>query len=447
MSRQLKKLFGKAIPFDRSLSVVLPFFLLTFILTLFTPDLKSAQAQGKKDNGGTERTLSLESLLDEVLKVNPEILATRERVEESRAIIPQSRALPDPDLELEGSNVGSRRITLGEEPESMVGIKISQEFPVAGKRGLRKQIAETEAEQVSQNLRATEWRIMTLLKANYYDLQALYKALEIIEKNKDLLKNFARTAEARYAVGQGIQQDIFKAQVEISTLIQRQTQLEQQKLTSKAALNALLNRSTDSPLEEPDPLVQEKTGATLDQLQALSLDESPVVKASQFAVKTGESNLTLARKAYYPDVKIGLGYQNRGEMDSVFSLSFMIPIPVYYKSKQNYQVQEAASALKAANYELQATKQETIFRVREQIYTLKASERVIELLEKATIPQAGLTLESSMAAYRVGQVDFLTLLNNLLTLFNLELEYYQEITNYNKTLARLEDTFGTALTK
>lgn len=445
MSRQLKKLFSKGINVSRFLPLTLPFFLLAFSLALMALDLKNAQANGNND--GPERTLSLEPLLDEVLKVNPEIQAARERVEESRAIIPQSRALPAPDLELEGSNVGSRRITLGEEPESMVGIKISQEFPVAGKRGVRKQIAERETEQVLQNLRGTERRIIALLKSTYYDLQAIHKALEIIEKNKDLLQTFAKIAEARYAVGQGIQQDILKAQVEISTLLQRQTQLEQQKLTLKAALNVLLNRSADAPLEKPDPLAQEKTTATIDQLQELSLEESPVVKASQLAVKIGESNLALARKDYFPDVKIGLGYQNRGGMDSVYSLSFMIPIPVYFKSKQNYQVQEAASGLRAANHELQATKQETLFRLREQIYTLKASKRVIELLETATIPQAGLALESSMAAYRVGKADFLTLLNNLLTLFNLELEYYQEITNYNKSLARLEETFGMELTK
>ena len=185
MSIHFKKQFRKHIKKDKFTTITLSFVVLAFLLSLLRPGITTAEANRQDER--SDGFLSLAFLLDEVLKVNPEIQAALERVEESRSRIPQSGALPDPDFELEGSNVGSRRITLGEEPESMISFKISQEFPVAGKRGVRKQIAATEADQAFQNLRGKERRVIAILKSNYYDLQALYKAQEIIEKNKELL--------------------------------------------------------------------------------------------------------------------------------------------------------------------------------------------------------------------------------------------------------------------
>jgi hypothetical protein len=76
----------------------------------------------------------------------------------------------------------------------------------------------------------------------------------------------------------------------------------------------------------------------------------------------------------------------------------------------------------------------------------KASEQLLDLYSKALIPQATLALDSSMASYRVGSLDFLSLLTNFLNMLEQEMNYYEEFANFHQALARLEESTGRHLT-
>jgi len=77
--------------------------------------------------------------------------------------------------------------------------------------------------------------------------------------------------------------------------------------------------------------------------------------------------------------------------------------------------------------------------VKDNYITATTAEKLVELYQTGIIPQSTLSLESAISGYQVGNIDFLTLLNNLITLFNFELEYYQQLTEYQKALARIEE--------
>ncbi|MDH4301478.1 MAG: hypothetical protein OEV51_05325, partial [Nitrospira sp.] len=74
------------------------------------------------------------------------------------------------------------------------------------------------------------------------------------------------------------------------------------------------------------------------------------------------------------------------------------------------------------------------------------AERLVTILRDAIIPQATLALRASQSGYGVGKVDFLTLLNSLLTLQDSELELHGEMVAHEKALARLEEVTGGPLT-
>jgi len=119
-----------------------------------------------------------------------------------------------------------------------------------------------------------------------------------------------------------------------------------------------------------------------------------------------------------------------------------VKVPLYYATKQREGVREAVAGREASFQDLQALRQELLARIKDNLAQAERSERLVKLLKDAIIPQSSLTLTSAQASYAVGKVDFLTLLNSLLTLQENELEFHSEMAEHEKALARLEGITG-----
>ncbi|MFN3476035.1 MAG: TolC family protein [Candidatus Methylomirabilales bacterium] len=400
------------------------------------------EGQGASEKVLEAPLLPLQDLIEEAKRANPEIQAARRRVEAAWARVPQARALPDPMVSLGYMNESFTRLTLGSSEMARLDLSFSQEIPFPPKLSLKGGITAKEAEREEEVLRATELEVISRLKVAYYDLFFVEKSIGIVEKNKDLLEKFAKTAEARYAVGKAVQQDVLRAQTEITILLQRLAQLERERGSLRAAINSLLNRPREAPLGRPVEPPRRKLPFPLEQLVNLALERSPDVKATERSLERNGLALDLAKKQYYPDFTIGTGYTNRGRLEGMWQVMVGVTVPLYFKKKQDYGVREAIADLSSAQENLQAVRQSLFFGIKDLFLTAETSERLLTLIGTGTLPQAALTLESSIASYAVGKVDFLTLLTNLLNVLNQELQYYQELANFEKALARLERVVG-----
>ncbi len=381
-----------------------------------------------------EQALNLHALTQEAAGNNPEIQAARQRWEATTAVIPQVQTLPDPRL-----NFGYKDIL---EREAMYGF--SQEIPFPGKLRLRGEIAAREAERAEQEYLAARLRIIARLKEAYYDLCFVYKSIDIISKNKLLLIDFESTAKARYAVGRAVQQDVFRAQVEISRVLARLAILEQRRESLQAEINRLVNRPPTDPLGRPQE-VHQVTPLTrsLAELTAMLDHTSPLLRAQVKGVERGDQAVALAKREYFPDFGIDtFGFRNETMRENGYQVMFGIKIPLYYATKQREGVREAFASRETAAQELQAVKQELLFRLKDNVALVQRAARLITILRDAIIRQATLTLESAQAGYAVGTVDFLTLLNSLLTLQENELELHEQIVEHEKALARIEEIIG-----
>jgi cobalt-zinc-cadmium efflux system outer membrane protein len=381
-----------------------------------------------------EQVLNLHTLIQEAAGNNPEIQAARQRWEATTAVIPQVQTLPDPRL-----NFGYKDIL---EREAMYGF--SQEIPFPGKLRLRGEIAAREAERAEQEYFAARLRIIARLKEAYYDLCFVYKSIDIISKNKLLLIDFESTAKARYAVGRAVQQDVFRAQVEISRVLARLAILEQRRESLQAEINRLMNRPPTDPLGRPQEIHQvTPLTRNLAELTAILDHASPLLRAQVKGVERGDQAVALAKREYFPDFGIDtFGFRNETMRENGYQVMFGIKIPLYYATKQREGVREAFASRETAAQELQAVKQELLFRLKDNVALVQRAARLIMILRDAIILQATLTLESAQAGYAVGTVDFLTLLNSLLTLQENELELHGEIVEHEKALARIEEIIG-----
>ncbi|MGE5444794.1 MAG: TolC family protein [Ignavibacteriales bacterium] len=390
-----------------------------------------------------DEATTLKSIVEEAREKNPEILKARAEWEAATKRPSQAGSLPDPMVGVGWRNVSFDRITLTEDPNSMVTFSFSQEFPFPGKLSLREQVAKEEAQAQEKLYEATSRRVIADLKEAYYDWFLVDKSIEITLRNKDLLENFVNIAESRYKVGKGIQQDVIKAQVEVSRFIEQLKLLEERKGIVEARIRSILNRPPDSPLGKPEAVEKSPFTLSAEELFKLTQEKAPLLKSKENLIGRQEEALKLAKKEYYPDFALdaspGVMGMNGGGTQGVWEVTLGVKVPLYFWRKQRFGVQEAVSQLQAAREDYTSTNQFLFSNIKEQYLIAKTSENLMSLFQEGIIPQSSSSLESAIAGYQVGNIDFLTLLDNLVTLFNFQLDYYTNLTNYQKALARIEE--------
>ncbi|MBI5672206.1 MAG: TolC family protein [Nitrospirae bacterium] len=385
-----------------------------------------------------ELRLDLSGLIRELEAANPEIKAARQRWESAKAVVPQMQTLPDPRLQL-----GYQRMPMVPPVVEGVMYGVGQEIPFPGKLKLKGEVAQRDAERLEQEYLAVRLRLIASLKEAYYSLHFIHQSIAIVGRNKALLTQFEKTAKARYSVGQAAQQDVFRAQVEISRVLDRLAVLDQQKESLHAAINRLLNRPPDGPLDTPEEVHSTLLTLPLQELNRRANEFSPALLATAKSIDRSERSVSLAKRQYYPDFDVtALGIRNDKINDNGYQIMVGIKIPLFYDTKQKQGVHEAVANLEGAREDFTAARQDLLFQVKDGFVQAQRAERLITILRDAIIPQATLGLQAAQAGYAVGKVDFLTLLNSLLTLQDSQLELHGEIVSHEKALARLEAATG-----
>ena len=388
---------------------------------------------------------SLQQLLEQLEKSNPEIRAAHFRFEAATKRPSQVSTLPEPKLTLVNFGVGQPFSSLNVSEFAYRGIGISQEIPFPGKLALAAEEAQREADSERQNYKSIVLEKMSQLKTAYYDWYFVTKAIDITTKNRDLLDRFEQIARARYAVGKGIQPDVLKAQVEVSGLAQRLEILDQKKLLAEARIRSLLN--SEIPLGRPADLRKTPLPLKLESILQMVESHSPRLQANQAMVQSRAVAIDRARKEYRPDFNFSAQWQKTAsQFPDYYMATAEIKLPVYFSRKQRLGVEEAQARLQEARENYQAMRQDLVFAAKDKYFTAMTSEKLLALYESGIIPQSSTALESALSGYEVGNVDFLTLLNNSITLLNYEMQYYQELTKHEQALAELEPLIGMELT-
>ncbi|HEY4491381.1 MAG TPA: TolC family protein, partial [Acidobacteriota bacterium] len=325
---------------------------------------------------------------------------------------------------------------LGKDPLSSIGLMWEQEIPYPGKLKLAGQIAEKEARSVQAEIDVVKWMVIAQLKQAFFEYFRADRSLEILDESLDLLKRFEQIADARYSVGEAIQQDVLRAQVEISILSQRITSLEQERASSAAEINRLLNRPVEAPIPKPAAVTMSSFSETAEKLQQEYLLRAPMIRSFEAMLQREKLGLDLAKKQYRPDFMTSVEYANSPSFPDMWEIEFGLRIPIFYKKKQAYAVVEATNNLVRAEKDLTATKQEVSFSIKNEWLQIQASEKLLMLYSDAIIPQSNLALESSIASYQVGKADFLTTISNFLTVLEYRMNYFEELAKHETAIAR-----------
>lgn len=423
-------------------------FALCVAASIGTVSAPAADGMSVQAERGSTAQPSLADLISELSRTNPEIRAARHRYDAALKRPSQVSTLPDPKATYVDFGVGRPFSSLSVSDFAYRAVGVSQEIPFPGKLSLAGEQARKEAESEGQMYRATVVDVTARMKIAFFDWFAISKAIEVTNRNRDLLDRFEKIARARYSVGKGIQQDVLKAQVEISRLVQQLEVWEQRRASAEAQINALLNRASGTPVGKPPELKRSRFQMDLDAVLTAVAENSPQLRATQFLVDSRSVGVERARLDYRPDFNFSFQWQRTASPFPDYYMAMAeVRLPIYFWRKQRFAVEEAAARLEQSRQEYQAKRQELTFLAKDQYLIAKTSERLLALFESGVIPQSSLSLESALAGYEVGSVDFLTLINNLVTLLTFEMQYYEELARHEQALARLEPIVGMQLTQ
>jgi len=396
-----------------------------------------------------ERHADLQGLIRDALRNNPDVLAAQKAYEAARQRPTQQSSLPDPTVSLGYASVGNPLpgAGLGSQVLSNIGVLASQEIPYPGKLKLQGEMASKEAEGAFQQYQAVQLEVVSRLKQAYHNLHHAYVESDLLNRNRDLLGTLLQVTEARYSVGKAAQQDLFKAQTQISIQETRLVKLDQERRSQEAEINSLLARAPGSTVGRPEDAEPPELTVTLEELFVATRQNSPLLRRDQKTIERGQLAVNLARKEYYPDFTLNFGYFYMGSMPPMYEVRADVKVPLYYWRKQRAGVNEQVSSLSQARRGYEATDQALHLKITDEYLAAQASARLMKLYSQTVVPQGGLALESSLAAYEAGTVDFLSVLTNVATVLEYEMNYHEEELNYLQALTRLEELTGKILTE
>jgi outer membrane protein TolC len=422
----------------------------TFLVCVWfvLPAVSTAESLDTRHTSAIELEQAVTLALDHSL----ELASIRARSDAIRAASSYAGALPDPTLSLNAMNMPTDTFNLDQEPMTQMQVALSQSFPFPGKRKLRREAVEYQASASDQMEIERRSAITSDVRVAWWQLMSLDKSLQIVEQNKDLMRDFVQIAQTKYRVGNGLQQDVLLAQLELSRLLDRELRLQGMRRSARARLNSLMNRQSDWPLDlpgSPKSTALPELPAERQLLQMAETDRA-LIDVQRDLVDSANANLELARKDRWPDFKLGVGYGFRQGYDplrstdrsDLLSVMLSINVPLYSGSKQTKAVEQRAYELSRRTLVMQDTLRGVESAVSENLATYLASRDQVLLLDTAIIPQAQQTVSSMLAGYQVNEVDFLNLVNTQITLYNAQINYWESLSTAKQALAKLASAIG-----
>lgn len=383
--------------------------------------------------------VTLEELIREVEQRNPDVAAAQQGYQAATHVAGQVSALPDTQVMVQHFAVGSPRPFAGYSNSEFayIGLGASQEIPYPGKRGLRAQVANQEAEARRFQADSARRSVVDQLKAAYFHLAYLQETLGILERNDEVLRDVQEITESRYSVGQGNQQEVLKAQLQHTKILQEITMHHREVGQMQAQLKQLLNRTQDGPDIQTVPLALRPISYTASQLMELAKQQNPDIQAQQQMVKQSDSQVELSRKEFRPDFNVQYMWQHtNGDTRDYYMATFGINLP--NRGRRKAELAQAEANREQAKRMLEAEQQRRLAEVQDQFVVAQTSAEQLKIYKEGLIPQSEATFRSAQAAYQSGKQDFETLLNSFLDVLGVEIRYQRELADHETALARLE---------
>jgi len=389
--------------------------------------------------------LQLEELISEAIRNNPQILSAEYQADASRTKIDQVTSWDAPQVGVEFFQTPIKSFPNPFKDQMEMDYFVQQMIPFSGKLSAMGRMASSNSEMYRQNLESTKRKIIRDLKKSYYELYFVQRKIEINKENQELLQNFVEIASKQYEVGMGKQEDILRAQTELSTLVNEGINLLKEKKNVEAMINTILKRPPESTLGEILDIEIKAPEFTFDQLKTIVLETRPELKAMRSNIEMNQSEVKLSKLEYFPDFMVRVMYKDMLMTNNDFwsaMIGINIPLAFWSSDKYKYKVIESELNVKKAESDYESMKNMVLYEVQDALVKVRTNENLVSLYKTTVIPQAEQTLRSTISSYQTGKTEFLMLIDAYRMVLMAKLDYHMALMNYMSSQAELEQAVG-----
>ena len=390
--------------------------------------------------------VQLAAILEEADAKNPSLKVAQEQIEMAFSQINQVTSLQDPIVSVSFLNYPIDNFKTNQTPMTGNEIRLSQKFPFPGKLDVKGKVAAEKSLWFASAYQDARLQIRRQVKDAWYRLLFQRQAIKLTNRNLKIFDDFIKLTETRYEVGKGLQQNVLRAHLQRSRQVDKLLVLQQQEEATSAELNSLIGHDTDQSLEIDSQLESVSKKFNLQELQKQATQNRPMFKAYTALISQYKAQRKLAQLDYQPDFTLWTGYRWRDNSlvddgtDFVSAgVSFNLPVR---RKRRVAAVTEADSSLRLAFRQRNNFHNQVNLEIHRSLTSFEQAEKLVELYQGGIIPQANQTFQATLSAYQVDKVDFLDLLDSLMTLYRYEIDYIKALSDQQRSMARLEAAAG-----
>jgi outer membrane protein TolC len=426
---------------------VIRFSLLTLAMAMAAP-LRPLSAQAPASRATpAAATLTLGAVYRQVHAGSPRLAAAAAAAAAAAERIAPARTPPDPRIQFALMNRELPGLARSD-PLGMDQVQVMQMLPFPGKLRLAGRVASERAAAQQARTADVAWDVRARAAMAYYEIWEMDRSLILADETLQLLRDLSETANTMYAVGEGRQADVLRAQVELARMDEEITRMRVERASAEARLNALLDQPADVPVAATVLPAFPESLPAVDGLIAEAEARRPMIQAGEGELRAAEAAARLARREIWPDLELGIQYGQRPMAegtDRMISVMLGMSVPVFAGRRQLPMRREAEAMRLMAASDLAEMRAATRGRVAELYAAVQRSRRLGELYRGTILPQSQAAVASALSSYRVGGIDFMTLLDNQMTVNRYRQDLYALNAEQGRALAELEMLLGREL--
>lgn len=389
--------------------------------------------------------LDLEKCVDFAVRHHAGLHAARARWEAATAVVPQVSSLPDPMFSF---------TWFAEELQTRTGPQerrygITQAVPWPGKRGLRGDVAQRDADAFAHDVATRRLLVIRDVTIAYHEYAFLGRSLLFQADSLQLLKQLEPIVQGRIRAG-GSQADLLGLQVEIGKLDNDLASRRRVRQAMSARLAAAMNLQTTRELPMPELTVPETWQTTAAEVRRRALTTSPTLHALQSRIAARRNQVELAGIARRPDFTFGIDYFETGNAlnpstpgsgDDPVSLRVGLNLPIFGDRYAGID-QQARALLRVATLEHDDFRARLFADIELELFNLQDSTRQMTLYRDNLLPRVREALRITQASYRAGTAVLLSVIDNERTLLAFDTAYWRAVRDHLLSTARLTALIG-----
>lgn len=370
----------------------------------------------------------------------------------------------DPKVTIGAANIPTDTFDLNQEGMTQLQVGISQMFPRGDSLEIRQEQLKLQASQYPYQREDRKGKLTVQIAQLWLEAYKAQESIALIEKNRSLFEQLADIAESSYSstFGKTRQQDIIRAQLELTKLEDRLTLLKQKKDTALLSLSEWLSDFTEDKINsgnilESSNLLLPRSFPNIEMInpnyfnlkedseKILTMFENhPSIKNIEQKIKATSKSIKLARENYKPQFSVNTSYAKREDdlmgrnRADLFSVGLTFDLPIFVKNKQDKELQVAMLKTKSVETEkiLQYKKLFSLYETT-KADLIRLKERQSLYLTKL-LPQMNEQSEASLTAYTNDDGDFpevvrsrISQLNAQIDILNINVDIQKNIVKYN----------------